>query len=63
MMARLSSTIERLSGKGSTAHFGVVGNRLRAFENGETFGAHEVIIRRWRRHSRGFWRTGDDHGR
>ena len=45
MMATLSSTIERLTGKGFTAHFGVVGNRLREFESGETFGAHEVIIR------------------
>ena len=45
MMATLSSTIERLTGRGFTAHFGVVGNRLRAFESGETFGAHEVIIR------------------
>ena len=44
-METLSSTIVRLTGRGFTAHFGVVGNRLRAFESGETFGAHEVIIR------------------
>ena len=45
MMITLSGTIERLNGEGYTAHFGVVGNRLRAFESGETFGAHEVMIR------------------
>jgi hypothetical protein len=48
-MATLSSTIERLTGEGFTAHFGVVGNRLRAFESGETFGAHEVTIRAYDR--------------
>jgi hypothetical protein len=44
MMATLSSAIERLIGQGFTAHFGVVGNKLRAFESGKTFGAHEVVI-------------------
>jgi hypothetical protein len=37
-MATLSSTIERLTGKGFTLHFGVVGNRLRAFESGRRSG-------------------------
>jgi hypothetical protein len=49
MMMTLSGTIERLNGEGYTAHFGVVGNRLRAFESGETFGAHEVMIRAYER--------------
>ena len=44
MMETLSSAIERLTGQGFTAHFGVAGNRLRAFESGKTFGAHEVVI-------------------
>ena len=45
MMRTLSNAIERLVGRGFTAHFGVVGNRLRAFDSGKTFGAHELIIR------------------
>lgn len=49
MMMTLSGTIERLNGEGYTAHFGVVGNRLRAFESGETFGAHEVMIHAYER--------------
>jgi quercetin dioxygenase-like cupin family protein len=48
-MMTLSGTIERLDGEGYTAHFGVVGNRLRAFESGETFEAHEVMIREYQR--------------
>jgi quercetin dioxygenase-like cupin family protein len=48
-MATLATIIARLDAEGFTAHFGVVGNRLRAFERGETFEAHEVTIReRWR---------------
>ena len=48
-MATLATIIARLDAEGFTAHFGVVGNRLRAFERGETFEAHEVTIREhWR---------------
>jgi hypothetical protein len=45
----LSSTIEELVGQGYTANFGVVGDRLRAFDSGKTFAAHEVMIRDYRR--------------
>jgi hypothetical protein len=45
VMTTLSDTIERLNGEGFTPHLGVVGNRLRAFESGETFEADEVMIR------------------
>jgi len=49
VMATLATIIARLDAEGFTAHFGVVGNRLRAFERGETFEAHEVTIREhWR---------------
>jgi hypothetical protein len=48
-MRTLSSAIERLNGEGFTAHFGVVGDRLRAFDSGKTFGAHEVTIRGYQR--------------
>lgn len=48
-MKTLSSVIERLSCQGFTAHCGVVGNRLRAFESGKTFGGHEVVIREYYR--------------
>src|SRR5205814_1517307 len=34
---------------GFTAHFGVVGDRMRAFDCGKTFGAHELIIREFQR--------------
>jgi hypothetical protein len=44
-MRTLSSAIERLAGRGFTAHFGVVGDRLRAFDSGKSFVAHELIIR------------------
>jgi quercetin dioxygenase-like cupin family protein len=49
VMTTLSDTIERLNGEGFTAHLGVVGNRLRAFESGETFEAGEVMIREYQR--------------
>jgi hypothetical protein len=42
-MWTLSNAIERLVSRGFTANFGVVGNRLRAFDTGKTFGAHELI--------------------
>jgi hypothetical protein len=45
----LSSAIERLVGRGFTAHFGVVGDRLRAFDTGKTFGPQELIIREFQR--------------
>lgn len=48
-MRTLSSAIERLASRGFTAHFGVVGGRLRAFDSGKTYGAHEVIIREYQR--------------
>ena len=48
-MRTLSSTVERLIGEGFTANFGVVGERLRAYDSGKTFGAHEVIIREYQR--------------
>ena len=44
-MRTLSNAIERLVGRGFTANFGVVGNRLRAFDTGKTFGAHELIMK------------------
>ena len=49
MMRTLSGAIERLVGRGFTANFGVVGDRLRAFDSGKTFGAHELIIREFQR--------------
>ena len=48
-MRTLSNAIERLVGRGFTANFGVVGNRLRAFDSGKTFGPHELIIREFQR--------------
>jgi hypothetical protein len=48
-MRTLSNAIERLVSRGFTAHFGVVGDRLRAFDSGKTFGAHELIIREFQR--------------
>jgi hypothetical protein len=48
-MWTLSSAIERLASRGFTAHFGVVGDRLRAFDSGKTFAAHELIIREFQR--------------
>ena len=48
-METLSNAVERLISGGFTAHFGVVGDRLRAFDSGKTFGAHELIIREFQR--------------
>ena len=48
-MNTLSSAIERLARRGFTAHFGVVGDRLRAFDSRKTFGARELIIRDFQR--------------
>ena len=48
-MRTLSNAIEGLVGRGFTANFGVVGDRLRAFDSGKTFGAHELIIREFQR--------------
>ena len=48
-MRTLSNAIERLVSRGFTANFGVVGDRLRAFDSGKTFGAHEVVIREYER--------------
>jgi hypothetical protein len=45
----LSNVIERLVSRGFTAHFGVVGDRLRAFDSEKAFGAHELIIREFER--------------
>jgi hypothetical protein len=48
-MSTLSNAIERLVKGGFTANFGVVGDRLRAFDSGKTFAAHELIIRQFQR--------------
>jgi hypothetical protein len=48
-MRTVSSAIARLADRGFTAHFGVVGERLRAFDSGKTFGAHELTIREFQR--------------
>lgn len=44
MIGPLAREIERLTAQGFTAHFGVVDNRLRAFDSGEMFAAQEVVI-------------------
>jgi hypothetical protein len=44
-MRTVSSAIARLADRGFTAHFGVVGDRLRAFDGGKPFGARKLIIR------------------
>ena len=48
-MRTLSNAIEGLVSRGFTAHFGVVGDRLRAFDSGKTFDAHELVIREFQR--------------
>lgn len=48
-MKTLSNAIARLITRGFTAHFGVVGGRLRAFDSGKTFGADELTIREFQR--------------
>ena len=48
-MRTLSNAIERLVSRGFTAHFGVVGDRLRAFDSGKTFGADQLTIREFQR--------------
>lgn len=48
-MRTLSSAIERLATRGFVAHFGVVGDRLRAFDSGRTFVARELVIREFQR--------------
>jgi hypothetical protein len=48
-MRTLSNAIERLICKDFTAHFGVVGERLRAFDTEKTFRADEVTIRGYQR--------------
>jgi hypothetical protein len=48
-MSTLSSAIERLARQGFTANFGVVGDRLQAFDSGKTFRQHELIIRGFQR--------------
>ena len=48
-MGTLANAIERLVSRGFTANFGVVGDRLRAFDSGKTFGADEVAIREFQR--------------
>jgi hypothetical protein len=48
-MRTLSSAIEQLICEDFTAHFGVVGERLRAFDSGKTFRADEVTIRGYQR--------------
>jgi hypothetical protein len=48
-MGTVASTVERLVRAGFTANFGVVGGRLRAFDSGKTFGAHELTICEYQR--------------
>ena len=48
-METLSSAVEQLVAEGFTANFGVVGGRLRAYDTGRTFAAHEVVIREYER--------------
>ena len=48
-MRTLSNAVARLVGRGFTANFGVVGDRLHAFDSGKTFGAHELVIREFQR--------------
>ena len=48
-MKTVSSAIERLVSRGFTANFGVVDDRLRAFDSGKTFGPHELVIREFQR--------------
>ena len=48
-MRTLSNAIERLVGRGFTENFGVMGDRLRAFDSGRTFGAQELVIREFQR--------------
>lgn len=48
-MKTLSNAIERLVRRGFTAHFGVVRDRLRAFDSGKTFGGDELTIREFQR--------------
>ena len=48
-MGTLSHAIERLASRGFTAHFGVVGDRLRAFDSGRTFAARDLVIREFQR--------------
>jgi hypothetical protein len=48
-MKTLACAIEQLASRGFTAHFGVVGDRLRAFDSGRAFAAREVVIREFQR--------------
>ena len=49
MTVTLTEVIERLADEGFTEHFGVQGNRLRSFGSGRTFGATDVVIRKFHR--------------
>jgi hypothetical protein len=48
-MTTLSDALERLGRQGFTEHFGVFDDKLRVFESGKVFGAHEVVIRHYDR--------------
>jgi hypothetical protein len=48
-MRTLSSAVEQFVAEGFKANFGVVGGRLRAYDTGRTFAAHEVVIREYER--------------
>jgi hypothetical protein len=45
----LTEAIDRLAHEGFTEHFGVQGNRLRSFGSGRSFGATDVVIRKFYR--------------
>jgi hypothetical protein len=48
-MRTLTSAIAQLASRGFTAHFGVVGDRLRAFDSGKAFASRELIVREFQR--------------
>ena len=48
-MKTLSSAVAQFVAEGFEANFGVVGGRLRAYDTGRTFAAHEVVIRAYER--------------
>jgi len=48
-MRTISSAVDQFVAEGFTANFGVVGGRLRAYDSGRTFAAHEVVIREYER--------------
>lgn len=45
----LADTVDDLTGRGFTEHFGVSGDGLRAFDSGQTFRARDLVIREYHR--------------